>query len=183
MIRISTAAALAAVSLAACNPAPEAEADGGTAAPSSRTLAAELRSVDQLNTLEGILGNSGLERVLDGVGPYTVFAPVDAAFTGASAFDFRDDAEKAQAAALLRSHMVPGSVTRADVSAALGRAQDGKVEMRTLDNGLITFTREGETIVATLEDGGRGVLTGEEVVASNGVVQPIDGVLLKAPAA
>jgi uncharacterized surface protein with fasciclin (FAS1) repeats len=78
---------------------------------------------------------------------------------------------------------VPGAVTRADVSAALGRAEDGKVEMRTLDNGLITFTREGEAIVATLADGGRAVLTGEEVLASNGVIQPIDGVLLMAPAA
>ena len=182
MIRISTVAVLAACSLAACNPAPSAEADGA-AEPSSRTLAAELRSVDALNTLEAVLANSGLERVLDGVGPYTVFAPVDDAFAGASAFDFRDDAEKAQAAALLRSHMVPGAVTRADVAAAIGRAEDGKVEMRTLDNGLITFTREGETIVATLENGGSAPLTGEEVLASNGVIQPIQGVLLNAPAA
>lgn len=178
MIRISIAAVLAAVSLTACDPAPTAGADG----PSARTLAAELRSVDALETLAAVLANSGLEQVLDGVGPYTVFAPVDDAFVGAADFDFRDDAEKAQAAALLRSHMVPGAVTRADVAAALARSGGGKVEMRTLDNGLITFTREGETIVATLEDGGRAVLTGEEVLASNGVVQPIDAVLLKAPA-
>ena len=182
MIRVSTAAVLAAFALAACNPAPSADA-GGAAEPSSRTLAAELKGAGDLGTLEAMLVNSGLEKVLEGVGPYTVFAPVDDAFDGATAFDFRDEAEKAQAAALLRSHMVPGAVTRADVSAALGREEDGKVEMRTLDNGLITFTREGEAIVATLADGGRAVLTGEEVLASNGVIQPIDGVLLMAPAA
>lgn len=181
MIRISTAAVLAALSLAACNPAPDAEA-GGAAAPSSRTLAAELKDAGDLGTLEGVLANSGLEKVLEGVGPYTVLAPVDAGFAGASAFDFRDEAEKAQAAALLRTHMLPGAVTRADVSAAIARAEGGKVEMRTLDNGLVTFTQEGQTIVATLADGGRAVLTGREVVASNGVIQPIDGVLLTAPA-
>lgn len=182
MIRISTVAVLTALSLVACNPAPTAGA-GGTAEPSSRTLASELKGAGDLGTLEAVLVNAGLEKVLEGVGPYTVFAPVDDAFAGATAFDFRDKAEKAQAAALLRSHMVPGAVTRADVSAAIGRAEDGQVQMRTLDNGLITFTREGDNIVATLTDGGRAVLTGEEVLASNGVVQPIDGVLLKAPAA
>lgn len=182
MIRISTVAVLTALALVACNPAPTAGA-GGTAEPSSRTLAAELKGARDLGTLRAVLANSGLEKVLEGVGPYTVFAPINGAFADAEDVDFRDEGEKAQAAAFLRSHMVPGAVTRTDVLAAIGRAEDGQVELRTLDNGLITMTREGEAVVATLADGARAVLTEDEILASNGVIQPVDGVLLKPPAA
>ena len=182
MIRFTATAALAALSLAACNPAPTAEAEGPVK-PSSRTLAAELKSDGDLGTLKGVLGNSGLEQVLEGVGPYTVFAPADGAFAADSPFDFRDEAEKAQAAALLRAHMVPGAVTTADLNAALDKAEGGKVEMRTLDGGLITFTRTDGAIVATAGDGATAKVTGDETVASNGVVHHLDGVLLKAPSA
>ena len=180
MIRISTMAVAAALVLTACSPASDA-ADGG-AEPSTRTLAQELKAAGDLGTLQGVLDNSGLTKVLEGVGPYTLFAPVDGAFAKAADFDFRDDAEKAQAAALLRSHMVPGAVTMADVDAAIGRASDGQVKMRTLDGGLISFAKNGENVVATMQDGGRAVLTGDQVLASNGVIQPIDAVLLQAPA-
>lgn len=181
MIRTAASAALAALALAGCNPAPEAEADPRAAEPSSRTLASELESAGGLDRLEALVGVSGLEQVLEGVGPYTVLAPVDDAFSGAPSFEFRDEAQKAQAAALLRAHMLPGAVTRADVATALDRA-GGKVEMRTLDGGLIAFSREGENVVATTVDGARAVLLGDQVLASNGVIQPIDGVLLKPPA-
>jgi uncharacterized surface protein with fasciclin (FAS1) repeats len=182
MIRVSTVAVLATLTLSACNPAPEAEADG-PAAPSSRTLAAELKAAGDLGTLEAVVANSGLEQVLEGVGPYTVFAPADGAFGSAEVFDFRDEAEKAQAAALLRAHMIPGAVTRADVEAALSRAENGTVEMRTLDGGLVTFYRDGDAVVVATPDGARGRLTGSETLASNGVIHPVDAVLLKAPTA
>lgn len=182
MIRALTVAALSAVALAACNPAPDAEADPRKAGPSSRTLAAELGAAGDLRAMEALVANSGLQQVLEGVGPYTLLAPADAAFNRAAALDFRDDAEKAQAAALVRAHLLPGTVTRADIAAALDRGAEGKVEMRTLDGGLITFTREGESVVATAADGARAVLLGDQVLASNGVIQPVDGVLLKPPA-
>jgi uncharacterized surface protein with fasciclin (FAS1) repeats len=176
----TSAAVLAALALVACNPSPDAEATG-PAEPTSRTLAAELRDDGALGTLEGVMTNSGLEQVLEGVGPYTVLAPADGAFGANEAFDFRDDAEKAQAAALIRAHMLPGSVTRADVEAAVAKAEDGKVEMRTLDGALLTFSKEGEGLVVSTADGAKATLTGSETVASNGVIQPIDGVLMPAP--
>jgi len=52
--------------------------------------------------------------------------------------------------------------------------------VRTMADGLLTFTREGEAIVVTAEDGATARLTGGETVAANGVVQPVDGVLVKA---
>ena len=52
--------------------------------------------------------------------------------------------------------------------------------MRTMADSLITFTLDGETIVVTSADGVRARLTGDETAASNGVLHPIDGLLVKA---
>ena len=157
------------------------KADGtGAAAPSIRTIAATLKDDRAFGTLERVLENAALGDVLAGTGPYTVFAPADAAFT-AAAGDLGDEAMKAQAAAMLRAHIVPGALTRADILAAIAAKESGAVEMRTMANSLLTFTREGETVIVAGDNGARARLTGSETLASNGVVQPVDA-LLVAPA-
>lgn len=179
---LAWAAPLAAMALAACNPA----ADGGngeaaTAAPqpSSRTLAASLKADGELDSLEGAVTGSGLEGVLEGVGPYTVLAPTDQAFRSQGDGDLSDPALKAQSAALVRAHVLPGVLTRRDILAAIDRGGSGKVEVRTMADGLLTFSREGEAVVVTAPDGARARLTGDETLASNGVLQPVDAVLVK----
>lgn len=169
-------APLAALALAACG---ERETEGPAGAPAAvdETLAQVVDGGD-LSTLEGVIEKAGLGTVLEGVGPYTVLAPVNAAFTG----DVAEQADAAAAAAMIRAHILPGAVTRADIAKALDADADGKVEMRTMDDGLVTFSRDGTTIVATGPGGATARLTGEETAATNGVAQPIDG-LLVAPAA
>ncbi|MDP3370982.1 MAG: fasciclin domain-containing protein [Brevundimonas sp.] len=157
------------------------KADGtGAAAPSNRTIAATLKDDRAFGTLERVLDNAALGEVLAGTGPYTVFAPADAAFT-ASAGDLGDEAMKAQAAAMLRAHIVPGALTRADIEAAIAANPSRAVEMRTMANSLLTFSKEGETLIVAGDNGARARLTGSETLASNGVVQPVDA-LLVAPA-
>jgi len=170
--------AAAALTLAACGRTEPAADDSGAPEPSTRTLAASLDDNDSLGALEGVVEGAGLKTVLEGVGPYTVFAPTDAAFTAAGGAPGAD--EKAQGATLVRAHIVPGAVTRADINAALDRASGGKVEMRTMDGGVLTFSREGQTIRVTAPDGAAAALTESETAASNGVIQPVDGVLVKA---
>lgn len=155
------------------------------AEPSSRTLAATLNDTDGLDTLGDVLSNAGLAAVLEGTGPYTVFAPADGAFAAAGAdADFTNETMRAQSAALMRAHIVPGALTRRDILAAVDAGGDG-ARMRTMADTLLTFSRDGEAIVVTAADGARARLTGEESLASNGVLQPVDGLLVKpgAPAA
>lgn len=147
--------------------------------PSSRTLAATLQGADGYATLGQVVANAGLTDVLEGVGPYTVFAPSDAAFSSSGAGALTDETLRAQSAALLRAHIVPGALTRQDVAAAIGRDADGRVEMRTMAGSLLTFSREGDAITVRSESGGGGRLTGQESVASNGVLQPVDGLLVR----
>lgn len=154
---------------------------GGTqaTAPSNQTLAATLEGDRAFGTLERVLDNAALGDVLAGKGPYTVFAPSDAAFT-ASASDLGDEAMKAQGAAMLRAHIVPGALTRADIIAAIDRGGSGSAEMRTMANTLLTFSKDGEVLIVTGENGARARLTGDETIASNGVVQPVDALLVRA---
>lgn len=169
-------APLAALALAGCGDRP-AEGPAGAPVATNKTLAQVIYG-GNLSTLDEVIEKAGLGTVLEGVGPYTVLAPVNGAFTG----DVAEQADAAAAAAMIRAHILPGAVTRADIAKALDADADGKVEMRTMDDGLVTFSRDGTTIVATGPGGATARLTGEETAATNGVAQPIDG-LLVAPAA
>ncbi len=171
------------LALGACGGETEKATEAGDApAPSSRTLAAEIGDDGAFDTLEQVVENAGLTAVLEGKGPYTVFAPANAAL-GAAGGDLTDAAMKAQSAALLRAHIVPGALTRADILAAIARGGgEGGVEMRTMADGVLTFSRDGEAVVVTAADGASARLTGQETIAANGVLQPVDAVLAKADA-
>lgn len=173
---LTWAAAAAVLTLAACGQGQP--ASDGSPELSRSTVAASLDGNDSLGALRGVIEGAGLKTVLEGVGPYTVFAPTDAAFTAAGGAPGSD--EKAQGATLVRAHIVPGAVTRTDINAALDRVSGGKVQMRTMDDGVLTFSREGRAIRVTAADGASALLTGSETAASNGVIQPVDAVLVKA---
>ncbi len=166
---------------------------GSTAANSSATASAEapaearLATVvagdRQLGRLNRIVGGAGMTELLNGVGPYTLFAPTDSAIEalGAERADaLAGEAMRPQAAALLRAHVVPGMITRRDLESAIASADGRPVRMRSMADTMLTFTREGTAIVISSEQGGRGTLTAQEGLASNGTVQPIDGLLVKA---
>jgi len=94
-------APLMALGLAACGG--EADKAGSAAdtspAQSSKTLAAAIGDEGDLDTLQKMVDNAGLSDVLEGKGPYTVFAPANAAIGGAGD-DLSGEAMKAQSAAL-----------------------------------------------------------------------------------
>ena len=150
--RLWALAPVMALCLVGCNRTNDA-APGEAAAPSNETLAAAIAGQGDLDTLENVTRSSGLAEVLEGKGSYTVLAPVNAAL---------------------------GALTRADIEAALSRGGSEGVKMRTMADSLITFTKNGDAIVVTAADGATGRLTGTEEVVSNGVVQPVDGVLIRA---
>ncbi|WP_374514600.1 fasciclin domain-containing protein [Brevundimonas sp.] len=177
-VRTAALAAVSVLVLAGCG-AREAEETPAAAVDADRTLAAALDGDDAHDTLGDIAGNAGLADVFEGVGPYTVFAPADAAFQGEGATDFTAEDRRAEGAALVRAHVVPGALTRQDIMAAIDRSGGDGVAMRTMADGLLTFTREGDAIVVVAGDGARGRLAGEEAVVRNGVLQPVDALLVK----
>ena len=103
---------------------------------------------------------------LSGNGPFTVFAPTDAAFNAlsAGALDALLDDENALTAVLLQ-HVHPGYVTAEDL-------EDG-MEVETLNEGILEVSVNGEVIMIDMS-----TVTFANIVADNGIVHVIDMVLL-----
>jgi uncharacterized surface protein with fasciclin (FAS1) repeats len=116
------------------------------------------------NTLAAALTAADLVATLKGKGPFTVFAPTDAAFAKIPKADL--DAllkDKAKLTAVLTYHVVAGKVMAADVKA-------GKV--KTVQGSEITISTMGGVSV----DNAKVVKT--DIVASNGVIHVIDSVII-----
>ena len=116
------------------------------------------------NTLATALGAAGLVDTLKGKGPFTVFAPTDAAFAKIPKADLDALlADKAKLTAVLTYHVVSGKVMAADVKA-------GKV--KTVQGSELTVSTMGGVMV----DGAK--VTATDIVADNGVIHVIDSVII-----
>ena len=118
----------------------------------------------QFKTLATALQAAGLIETLKGKGPFTVFAPTDAAFAKIPKAQLDALlADKAKLTAVLTYHVVPGKVMAADVKA-------GKV--KTVQGSELTVATAGGVKV----DNANVIKT--DIVADNGVIHVIDSVVL-----
>ena len=116
------------------------------------------------NTLAVALEKAGLVQTLKGPGPFTVFAPTDAAFAKVPKADLDALlADKEKLTAVLTYHVVPGKVMAKDVKA-------GKVP--TVQGSALTVSTQGGVKV----DNAKVVKT--DIVADNGVIHVIDSVVI-----
>jgi uncharacterized surface protein with fasciclin (FAS1) repeats len=146
----------------------------GLAASGANVRAGEKDIVDtavaagQFKTLATALNTAGLVETLKGPGPFTVFAPTDAAFAKLPAGTVENllkPENKAQLAAILTYHVVPGKVMAADV-AELKQA-------KTVNGKALTVKVDGSNVMI---DGAKVVAT--DIAASNGVIHVIDTVVV-----
>ena len=177
---IVAAFAAATLTLGACaDEAAEEQAEQtGEAEPSGDTLAEALSGAEGLGTVSEALRDVGLTQVFDGAGSYTILAPSDEAFAalGETGEALTEPDQRAAMAAILRDHIVPGYLTPADIEAAI-EAQGGTVQAETMGEQTVRFTRDGDGVRVTSEDGSTAMIAGEALRASNGVAIPLDGVL------
>lgn len=139
--------------------------DGGMGAMPDQTITELAANNSDLSTLVSALQQAGLADDLEGQGPFTVFAPTNAAFNGIDADELTSD--DALLEEVLEYHVVAGE------EIASGDIQDGQ-QVQTLDGDTLTFSVDGGTVRVN----GATVQT-PDVQASNGVVHTIDGVLLE----
>ncbi len=121
-------------------------------------------SAGNFKTLAAALSAAGLVDTLKGAGPFTVFAPTDAAFAklppGTVDALLKD---KVKLSAILTYHVVPGKVMAADVKAGMVKSVQGSEIKVTTNNGVMV---DGAKVTAT------------DIVADNGVIHVIDTVIL-----
>jgi uncharacterized surface protein with fasciclin (FAS1) repeats len=146
----------------------------GLAVGSSSAYAAEKDIVDtavaagQFNTLATALQAAGLVDTLKGPGPFTVFAPTDAAFAKLPAGkvdSLLKPESKAELTAILTYHVVPGKVMAADVVKLK--------EAKTVNGAMVKIKADGGDVMI---DGAK--VTATDIAASNGVIHVIDSVIL-----
>jgi len=144
--------AITALSLAAFGVQAKDIVDTAVAAGQFKTLAAALEKADLVSTLKG-------------KGPFTVFAPTDAAFAKVPKADLDALlADKAKLAAVLTYHVVAGNVMAKDVKPGkVKTVQGSELTLATSDNGVKV---DGAQVVKA------------DIVADNGVIHVIDSVVM-----
>jgi uncharacterized surface protein with fasciclin (FAS1) repeats len=131
-------------------------------------------------TLVTAVKAADLVGTLKGKGPFTVFAPTNAAFAKLPAGTVESllkPESKSKLATILTYHVVSGNLDAAAVIAAVN-AGKGKAEVTTVSGGKLTVTLEGNKVKLTDENGKSAFVTASDLKGSNGVVHVIDGVVL-----
>ena len=132
-------------------------------------------------TLVAAVKAAGLVETLQGKGPFTVFAPDNAAFAAlpAGTVDslLKPDM-KPKLTAVLTYHVLPGKVTAKDLMDAI-KAGGGKAMFKTVEGEELTFMMNGTDKISIGDaSGGTANVTIADVMQSNGVIHSIDKVLL-----
>jgi uncharacterized surface protein with fasciclin (FAS1) repeats len=147
--------------------------------PSKNIVENAVNSADH-TTLVAAVKAAGLVETLQGKGPFTVFAPVNAAFKDLPAGTLESllkPANKGKLTAVLTYHVVPGRLTYGALARKI-KEGNGKATLTTAQGGTLTATRNGDNIIIEDAKGGVANLTITNVMQSNGVIHVIDRVLL-----
>jgi uncharacterized surface protein with fasciclin (FAS1) repeats len=131
------------------------------------TLVAAVKAADLVSTLKS-------------AGPFTVFAPTNAAFdklpNGTVATLLKPE-NKGQLAKILTYHVVAGNLDAAAVIAAI-KAGNGKAVVTTVSGGKLTASLDNNKVMLTDEAGNIAYVVAADLKGSNGVVHVIDSVVL-----
>lgn len=153
---------------------------GGAAMYPSRTIVQNAVNSRDHTTLVAAVKAAGLVETLSGPGPFTAFAPTNAAFgkLPAGTVDTLVRPEnKAMLTGILTYHVVPGRMTSSAIMAKI-RAGKGRAVLNTVAGGTLTARMNGRNLVLTDAKGGRSRVTIGNVMQSNGVIHVVDSVLM-----
>ncbi|WP_286071949.1 fasciclin domain-containing protein [Stenotrophomonas sp. 57] len=179
--RMATAVGFAAlVSMSPASFADNTVMVGGAAMYPTRTIVENAVNSKDHTTLVAAVKAAGLVDTLNGAGPFTVFAPTNAAFNKlpAGTVDTLVKPEnKAQLTKILTYHVVPGSYSSAWLMSD-ARKHGGKATLKTVQGEPLTVVlRDGKLWVVDAK-GGKASISIADVGQSNGVIHVIDTVLM-----
>jgi len=154
---------------------------GGVAMNPADNIVTNAAKAPNLTTLVSAVQAAGLASTLQGPGPFTVFAPDNAAFEkipAATREGLMQPAQKAALTKILTYHVVPGRLTAADIAAEAQKG-GGTATLTTVQGEKLTIKDAGGgRWTITDAKGGTSTITQADVGQSNGVVHVIDTVLM-----
>ena len=153
---------------------------GGAAMyPSKNIIENAVNSKDH-TTLVAAVKAADLVATLSSAGPFTVFAPTNAAFDKLPAGTVETlvkPENKALLTTILTYHVVSGKFSSRDIRKMI-KEGDGKATFKTVQGGTLTASMMGKRIMLTDAKGGTSMITIKNVNQSNGVIHVIDTVLM-----
>ncbi|MEG3145563.1 fasciclin domain-containing protein [Sphingomonas sp. RT2P30] len=177
-LRITLAAALM-VGVAPLAYAKNPMVGGAAMFPTKNIVENAVNSKDHA-TLVAAVKAADLVDTLSGAGPFTVFAPTNAAFAklpAGTVDTLLKPENKGQLSAVLTYHVVPGRITAAQI-AANAKAHHGTATYTTVQGGTLSFKKAGNGWTIMDQKGDTGRITIANVMQSNGVIHVIDTVML-----
>lgn len=153
---------------------------GGAAMSKKKNIVENAMNSKDHTTLVAAVKAAGLAETLMGRGPFTVFAPTNAAFdmlpAGTVEMLLKPE-NKAMLAGILTYHVVAGKMDSKAIMKAIKKG-NGKAMLTTVAGGMLTATMDGKVLVLTDEKGGMSRVTIADVRQSNGVIHVVDTVLM-----
>jgi uncharacterized surface protein with fasciclin (FAS1) repeats len=179
-IKLLSATAIVALSLAGAALAVNDPMVGGAAMYDSKNIIENAVNSKDHTTLVAAVKAAGLVETLEGPGPFTVFAPTNAAFDAlpkGTVDTLLKPENKPQLTKILTYHVVPGKLD----SKALDKdieAGGGKAMLKTAAGEMLTVRGSGMALTVTDEKGNTANVTITDVYQKNGVIMVVDKVLL-----
>ncbi|HKM69931.1 MAG TPA: fasciclin domain-containing protein [Stellaceae bacterium] len=154
---------------------------GGQAMFPTKTIVGNAVNSADHTTLVAAVKAAGLVDTLNGPGPYTVFAPVNAAFAelpAGTVDNLLRPENKPVLTKVLTYHVVAGKYDSARLRAMI-QAGGGTAQLKTVEGDTLQFTMNGPSNILVRDDkGGQADITILDVNQSNGVIHVIDKVLM-----
>ena len=178
--RISLSLAAAALALAGGIAAAKNPMVGGAAMYETKTIVENAANSKDHTTLVAAVKAAGLADTLSGAGPFTVFAPTNAAFAklpAGTVDTLLKPENKATLSGILTYHVVPGRIDSKAIAAKI-KAGKGTATYTTVQGEPLTFKAMGNNVTVTDAKGNSAKVTIANVYQSNGVIHVIDKVLL-----
>lgn len=153
---------------------------GGAAMYPSKTIVENAVNSKDHTTLVAAVKAAGLVETLSGAGPFTVFAPTNAAFDMLPAGTVETlvkPENKDMLTKILTYHVVPGKMNAEDIMAKI-KADGGKTTLTTVSGETLTLMMKGKNLMIMDSKGGTAKVTIKDVYQSNGVIHVIDHVLM-----
>lgn len=132
-----------------------------------------IASTGNLSTFDEILKSTGVDTTLKGEGPYTVFAPTNAAFNAlpSGTLDRLQKTENSsQLTNITKYHVVTGSLLAAQLT--------GGQKLKTMNDQEVVVSLADNNVYIVDAKGGKALVTKSDIKAKNGVIHIVDAVLL-----
>lgn len=153
---------------------------GGAAMYPTKNIVENAVNSKDHTTLVAAVKAAGLVETLQSKGPFTVFAPTNAAFDKlpkgtVETLLMPENMKMLQT--ILTYHVVAGKMNASDIAKAI-KMGNGKASLKTVSGGTLTAWMKGKDLYISDENGGKSKVTIADVNQSNGVIHVVDAVVL-----